>query len=1170
MPRSRLSVAFLAACWSGTLSGAASRALHAQLAAAPAHPALDSATLAGFRWRTVGPANFEGRVSDIAGIPSPSKTFFVSSVAGGIWKTTNGGTTFRPVFDDQRVIAMGALAIAPSDTQQVWAGTGEQNSRNTIEPGHGIYKSSDGGVTWKPMGLERTQHIGRIAVHPTNPNVVYVAALGAAWAANPERGLYKTEDGGTTWKLVKFVSPRAGFVDVAIDPKDPNTVWASSYERVRGPYFLTSGGPGSGLWKSTDAGATWTEIRGGGFPETQKGRINLSIYPQDPNIVYAMVEADSVRGRMVPKGTPKQKLGNGLYRTKDGGRTWEKMNDANTRPFYYSQVRVHPRNPDRVWFSSTPVLVSNDGGKTARTATQGIHVDHHAMWVDPGDPEHMVVGDDGGVSVSWDGGGTYAFGAVLPIAQFYDVSYDFETPYNICAGAQDNGSWCGPSRRKSGPVTNAYWFTIAGGDGFYTAQHPQEPWIVFGESQGGNISRLNLRTGERSALVKPGFRPRYQQFEDSVLITRGDTTRPETREIRSRIADIRQRQRADSATFDVRFNWETPYFLSPHNADVMYVGSNRVLKSTRRGDSLYFISPDLSKQQHAKIDTSINKTGGITLDATGAETYGTIVSLAESYVRPGFLYAGTDDGNVWTTRTDGASWEQIPAARFPGLARGDVYVSRIEPSHADSLTFYVTFDNHRWNDFTPYVYATDDGGRTFRSLAAGLPTGSADQVHVIREDPVSRDLLYVGTSLGAYVSLDRGRSWQRFMAGLPTTPVFDLTVHPRDHELIAATHGRGLWIVDVTPLQQMAGSRMASVVAAPTYLFEPKTGYEYGQGPAMGESANGSGQKVFAAPSPAYGAEIVYRVAGGSSGSTVARIGPSDAPNGGGAPTTTGTGTPAAAGATTPDESPTAARAGTPPPPSATAVATTQSPAAAGAPRRGAGSGGAGGPQAAILITNARGDTVRTLTGPATAGLHRVVWDFRGRPAPRPPLSPSQRRDSLERAQRTTFVIDSLEKAGTSRQVIETLRRVTSGTFDAASLFRAGGRGGAGGSAFIARPGEGAVVGASGARAQGGEAAAAGSGEESPLDVLNAFPGGTDALTELLRVPGRPVERGGFGLLGGSRGRGGPAPVVASGDYLVTLTLNGQRFRQLLRVERLSGGDDSGSAFGDDEGRDDP
>src|SRR5436190_8921635 len=538
---------------------------------------LDSATLAGFRWRTVGPANFEGRVADLAGIPSPSKTFFVAAAAGGIWKTTNNGTTFRPVFDASPCISMGALAIAPSDTQQVWAGTGEQNSRNTIEPGCGIFKSTDGGVTWKSMGLEKTQHIGRIIVHPTNPNIVYVAALGAAWKNSAERGLYKTTDGGQSWQLVKFVSDRAGFIDVAMDPRDPNVLYASSYERIRGPYFLRSGGPGSALWKTTDGGATWTEIKGGGFPETMKGRINVAIAMSNPDVVYASVEADSIRGRASAPGQTKQKLANGLYRSSDAGKNWTQMNDANTRPFYYSQVRVHPKNPDRVWFSSTPVLVSNDGGKTARTATVGIHVDHHAMWIDPNDPDRMVVGDDGGISLTFDGGGNWDFPANLPIGQFYEVSYDFEVPYNICGGAQDNGSWCGPSRRKQGTLTNAYWFTFAGGDGFYTAQHPTEPWVIWGESQGGNVSRLNLKTGERTSLVKPTWRPRYQQFEDSVLVTRGDTTQAVSRDVERRIADLRGRQRSDSAEFDLRFNWNTPFFISPHNPDVMYGGGNKVL-----------------------------------------------------------------------------------------------------------------------------------------------------------------------------------------------------------------------------------------------------------------------------------------------------------------------------------------------------------------------------------------------------------------------------------------------------------------------------------------------------------------------------------------------------------------------------------------------------------------
>ena len=934
-----------------------------------ARPPLDSGTVAGLRWRTVGPANFEGRVADIAAIPSPSKTFFVAAAAGGIWKTTNAGVTFRPVFDDYPTASLGAVAIAPSDTMQVWAGTGEPNSRNTIEPGQGIYKSTDGGLTWKLVGLEKTQHIGRIVVHPTNPNVVYVAAVGAAWKANPERGLYKTEDGGQNWKLVKFVSDKAGFIDVALDPKNPEVVWASSWERLRGPYFLKSGGPGSALWKSTDGGATWTEIKGSGWPERPKGRISFSIFAGNTDIVYAMVEADSIRGQKAAPGAPRQKLANGLYRTKDGGKTWEKTNDANTRPFYYSQVRVHPKNPEKVWFSSTPVLVSNDGGKTARTATQGIHVDHHAMWIDPNDPDRMIVGNDGGIALTWDGGGNYDFSATLPVAQFYSVSFDFETPYNVCAGAQDNGSWCGPSKRKDGPVTNAYWFTFAGGDGFWTAQHPIESHIIWGESQGGNISRVNLKTGERTSLVKPNWRPRYAMYEDSILVTRPDTVAPATRDQQTRIAQFRSRQKSDSSDLDMRWNWETPFLLSPHNPDVFYAGGNRVVKSTQRGDNLYQISPDLSKKQTAKIDTSMNKTGGITLDATGAETYGTVVALAESYVRPGYLAAGTDDGNVWVTRTDGATWEQIPANRFPGLAPGDVYVSRIEPSHFDSLTFYITFDNHRWNDFTPYVYVTENYGKTFRSIANNLPKAHVgDYVHTVREDPYSRDLLFVGTSRGVYTSLDRGQSWQRFMSALPTVPVHDLKIHPRDRELIAATHGRGIWIVDIAPLEQLAGESGRKIVADAAYLFQPKTGYEYGQPPQLGASANGAGHKVFNAQSPAYGVDIVYRLATGAVASAASQ---GDNDGNGGAPNAGGAG-------------------------------------------RGQGQQrGQRGPQAQILITDAKGDTVRTLTGPATAGLHRVTWDFRGRPAAARPLSPSQLRDSILTARRMTFVFDSLEKAGT-------------------------------------------------------------------------------------------------------------------------------------------------------------
>jgi hypothetical protein len=485
---------------------------------------------------------------------------------------------------------------------------------------------------------------------------------------------------------------------------------------------------------------------------------------------------------------------------------------------------------------------------------------------------------------------------------------------------------------------------------------------------------------------------------------------------------------------------------------------------------------------------------------------------------------------VWQTRNDGATWEQIPASRFPGLATGDVYVSRIEPSHFDTLTYYVTFDNHRWNDFTPYVYVTTDAGKSFRSIAGGLPnTSPADFVHVVREDPYNRDLLYVGTSRAAYTSLDRGATWQRLMAGMPTVPVYDLKIHPRDRELIAATHGRGLWIVDVAPLEQMAGEMQTKVMADAAHLFTPKTAYEYGQGPAMGASSNGEGHKVFNAPSPAYGAEIVYKV--------------NTAPAADATPATTG-----AAG---------------------------DAPATGGANAGGAaGTNGRGGrapaAQARILITDAKGDTVRTLTGPASVGLHRVMWDFRGRPAPRASLSPSALRDSVAQARRTSFVLDSLEKAGTvQKPVADMLRRMLlSG--DVSAFGRGGGgggRGGAGGSGFVARPGEGAIIGASAARGgQGGEGAAAGA-EQNPLDALQAFPGGTDALQELMRVPGSRTSAGrGFGgLFGGGGGRGGQAPVVNTGDYLVTLTVGGKTYKQVLRVERLNGGDESGFSFGTDD-----
>ncbi|HSC99826.1 MAG TPA: hypothetical protein VLI21_13050, partial [Casimicrobiaceae bacterium] len=572
----------------------------------------------------------------------------------------------------------------------------------------------------------------------------------------------------------------------------------------------------------------------------------------------------------------------------DGGKTWTQMNNYNVRPFYYSQVRVDPKNPDRVYFSSTQLQVSNDGGKTMMNAAQGVHVDDHGIWIDPNDPERWFLANDGGIAITFDKGGNFNQMQNLPIAQFYEVAYDMAVPYNICSGAQDNGTWCGPSKRRGGQTTLGYWFTIAGGDGFYAAMDPTDPSIVYGESQGGNASRLNLKTGERLQFAKPNWNASYRRWEDSIAVLQGDPLVAPSKPVAAQIAALRAKQKQDSIDLSLRFNWNSPFFISPHNPAVIYFGGNRILKSVKRGEDFNLISPDLSKKLEAKIDTSLRLTGGITADATGAETYGTVVAMEESPVRPGLLFAGTDDGNVWKTVNDGATWENLTPALAKFLPNaGEVVVSRIESSKFDTATVYVTFDNHRWGDFKPYVFVSNDGGKTFRSIVNNLPTdGVGDFVHVIRESPVNRDLLFVGTSISVYASLDRGKTWSKFAANFPSVPVYDLQIHPRDHELIAATHGRGLWIVDINPLEQMS----SAVVAKSVHLFEPKPAFQWGEGPTLGASGNGNAQAFFATPNPTYGASLTYRVTGtGSSGA--ARISVLDA-QGDTLQTLTGPGTP--------------------------------------------------------------------------------------------------------------------------------------------------------------------------------------------------------------------------------------------------------------------------------------
>jgi photosystem II stability/assembly factor-like uncharacterized protein len=1013
--------------------------------------------ITALEWRSIGPANMSGRVTDVEGLPSPSKTFYVASAAGGVWKTTNNGTTFRPLFQNERVASLGDLAIAPSDTLQIWVGTGEEDSRNSISPGAGIYKSVDGGLTWTLMGLEKTETIARIVVHPTNPDIVYVAALGAIWRSNPERGLYRTTDGGRTWKLVKFVSDKAGFVDVVMHPRDPNVLFASSYERQRTPYSLQSGGPGSALWKTTDGGETWTEVKGGGFPETMKGRISLDWSRSNPNVLYAMVEAEAPDGATGGCRAAKEG-GCGLYRSADGGRTWEWRAPQNVRPFYYSQVRVDPWDEDRVYWSSTPVNFSNDGGRTVGTATVGLHVDHHAMWIDPNDPQRIVVGNDGGVGVSFDRGGSYIFPNTFPLGQFYAVSFDMAMPYNVCGGLQDNGTWCGPSRRARG-ITNHNWATINGGDGFVTAQDPRDANIIYGESQGGNMMRIDMRNGQVTRLVKPSWRTVHRMWEDSIALLQPDPMVAPDAATQRRIDAFRRNQVRDSADYEMRYNWNTPFLLSPHNPDVFYAGANRVLKSNYRGDDLFPISPDLTTRDTMRIRVSTTVTGGITPDVTGAEMYSTIVSLAESPVRRGMLFAGTDDGNVWLSPDDGGSWTDL-TPRFRNLVPAKTYVSRIEPSPHDANRFYVTFDRHRDGDFRPYVFVTRDGGRTFRSIAGGLPSDGIDFVHVIREDPTNPNLLFVGTDTGVYMSLDQGASWQKFMTGLPTTPVHDLKIHPRDRELIAGTHGRSIWIVDIAPLQQMTPQLIA---AAEPVLFESAPGLAYGETPIGGES---TGHQWFVTPGVQGGANLTWYN-----------------------------------------------------------------------PRMTE--------PLSFVVQNAAGDTVQVLTGSGREGIQRLNWNLRPRQVSTTgPLSPSERRDSLVTMRRVDGVADSLIASGLNDAVVRRAVSVLKGEPQIPQAMMQAMQTAAGGgqqpaSVWNDRPGE-----TSPGQAGGGFGGAAGGGGRGGANAelqqaLAAF--------RAAGVPGMPGVQLGGGFGGGGFGGAAAAP-VDSGEYTVTVTIDGRTLTQKLRV----------------------
>ncbi|MDH3735146.1 MAG: hypothetical protein OEU54_16575, partial [Gemmatimonadota bacterium] len=737
---------------------------------------------------------------------------------------------------------------------------------------------------------------------------------------------------------------------------------------------------------------------------------------------------------------------------------------------------------------------------------QGVRVDYHALWWDTEDPDRFILGNDGGIAITYDRGGNFDFVNTMAMGQFYAVSYNMDTPYRVCGGLQDNYTWCGPSTRAGGSIDNHMWYSIGGGDGFYAPQDPTDPDIAFGESQGGNVYWVNTATGERHQLPKPNWRENTKELRDSIAILSGDDPDNPPSSARRQIDDLKARVAADSALFDLRYNWNTPLQLSPHDPQTLYIGSNRVLKWTYETDEMAPISPDLTYADPEKIKVSTTTTGGITPDVTGAETYATIVALAESPINEGELFAGTDDGRVWRS-PEGAEWIEL-TDRFPGVPEG-TYVSRVEPSSHDANRLYVTFDGHRSGDYTPYVYVSDDRGETFRSIASNLPSGKPDFVHVVREDPVNPSLLFVGTDVGAYVSGDRGRSWEPFMSGLPTVPVHDLRIHPREGELIAGTHGRSIYIADIKPLQQLAGGQLPS---APV-VFDTRTAIQFGDPPVGGEF---TAQRYFQGQSARYGAEISFYVPDAVAEEL------------------------AEAARAEMDERMEAARAeaGEEGEEGEEAAAGPPSGARGGMAAMGGGRGG-GGAQASVAILDVSGDTVQTMNTTIRAGINRAYWSFNRRAAD-VDKSPSERADSIRTARMYVEIADSLvANEGVDQEVMDRVVGLMQGGDPSAMGRIFGGGGGGGGQAggFRERPAENYPE-----PGAAGRGAAAGGGMD---------PGAMRPV--MMQMFGALRDRGGGGFgrfFGGGGGGGGMAD---PGTYSVVITIGDESYTTSLDVVRKDG-----------------
>jgi photosystem II stability/assembly factor-like uncharacterized protein len=752
------------------------------------------------KWRNIGPANMMGRVADVEGVPGVAEIVYVGSASGGVWKTSNGGVTWMPLFDEMDYLSIGDMALEPGNPDVVYVGTGEGNPRNSVSFGNGVYKTTDGGKTWRHLGLAASERITRILVDPKNPENVYVAALGHIFGPNPERGVFVSRDSGATWEKTLFIDDRHGAADIDIDPKNPNLLYAAMWSFDRKPWTHRSGSEEGGVFKSVDGGRTWKEIEKG-LPKLL-GRIGIKVAPSDPKTVYVICESHE----------------GSLYRSDDHGESFTQVHKDPgivNRGLYYTDLRVDPANADRIYAVSSSLQVSIDGGKTFETISPNTHVDYHALWIDPQNPKRMWQGEDGGVAVSHDQAKTWEYENNIVLAQFYQIYADNREPfYYLGGGLQDNGTWTGPSQtREPFGILNEDWRMVSFGDGFHIVSDPRDPDVFLSEFQGGGLYRTDMKTRDQIAASP---QPR-----------RGDG---------GPVGDL-----------EFRFNWNAPIISSPHDGRTVYFGGNVVFRTDDFGGGWRTVSPDLTTNDPEKLQSA---GGPVFIENTTAEYHGTVISIGESPVRPGVLWAGTDDGNLQITRDGGATWENV-TANVKGVSAFSP-VSHVEPSTTGEGVAYAAFDRHMFDDFAAYVYKTSDFGRNWTRIGKGLP--ERGYVHIVREDRKNASVVYAGTEVGLFVSRDAGASFARLKSeSLPAVSVHDILVHPRENDLILGTHGRGLFIFDdATPIQSLG----PSVVSGPAHLFDVRAAMRF----TMMPTRYGIGDEPFRGPNPPYGALITFHL----------------------------------------------------------------------------------------------------------------------------------------------------------------------------------------------------------------------------------------------------------------------------------------------------------------------